>query len=200
MKLLAFVDTHEHPKAFIHLRKLVKAEQPDIALCMGDFTIFGRKTKEMLAQLDTLGLPVVLIHGNHEDEDEILPFLPKHKNLHWAHGQMVDLLGLRFFGFGGGGFSQQEEELEFLEEQLADQFHEKTIVLTHAPPYETALDEVQPGWHVGNESLAALIRRRLPLLVLSGHIHQCFHEHDALHGVPLINPGPDGEIIEVDND
>jgi Icc-related predicted phosphoesterase len=197
MRLLAFVDTHEEGQWLLRLRRIVEQEKIDCIACVGDFTIFGRKTKEMLEQMAALGPPVVLIHGNHEDEDEIVPLLAKFPSLHWAHNCAVDLLGVRFIGFGGHGFRMREEDLEELEERLADKFDERTIVLSHAPPYGTTLDEVEQGWHVGNESLSDLIRRRKPLLVLCGHIHQCFHRRDTLLGTTIINPGPDGEIIEV---
>jgi len=198
MKILAFVDTHEDPRVWSRFKRIIKREKIDLVCCMGDFTIFGRKTTEGINQLDSLGVPVVLIHGNHEDPDEVLELLDTTKNIHWAHEQVVDINGVRFIGFGGHGFRQEEPELEELEARLANKFSRTTIIMSHAPPYETTLDEVEEEWHVGNESLRRLIMRRRPMLVLCGHIHQCFHAHDTIGKTTCINPGPDGEIIEVD--
>ncbi len=197
MKLLAFVDTHEDPTVFARFREVIAEEKIDVACCAGDFTIFGRGTEAVLAEMNTLGVPVVLIHGNHEDEEEVVEALEGKENLHWAHGRIVDLVGVRFFGFGGHGFRKEEPELEELERQHAGEFTQNTIILSHAPPYGTTLDEAGPGWHVGNESLTGLLRRRRPMLLLCGHIHQCFHQRERVLKTLCINPGPDGEIVEV---
>jgi len=198
MKLLAFTDTHEDPRAFTRLRRLIAQERVDLAACVGDFTVMGRSTQKMLHELDTLGVPVVLIHGNHEDEEEVESLLDSCKNITWAHQRLVTVKGIPFVGFGGGGFREREPALERLEKELGDRITPRTIIMCHAPPAGTTTDAISDDWHVGNESLSALIRRRRPLLVLCGHIHECFHAHDTLAGTTIINPGPDGEIIEID--
>jgi putative phosphoesterase len=198
MRLLAFTDLHESTQFLERLRHAVKTEQVDLAVCAGDFTTFSRSVRRTLQEIDRLGVPVVLIHGNHDDEDETMQALRSCRNISFVHMGVADIKGYRFMGFGGGGFSRREPELEEFEAAHAREFDERTIFLCHAPPYGTALDEVEPGWHVGSESLRELIKRRRPLLVISGHIHECFHAHDSLAGTTLINPGPDGEIIELD--
>jgi uncharacterized protein len=198
MKILAFSDLHENMKALEKIKAAVPREQVDLIVCVGDFTVFGRSTKKMLQAINDLGKPVVLIHGNHEDEDEVAGLVEGFPNIMNAHLRIVDTQGLRFMGFGGRGFSQHEPELEEFERKNAESFDSKTIFLCHAPPYGTTLDEVDEDWHVGNESLTELIKRRRPLIVFSGHIHECFHRHDSVAGTILINPGPDGEIIEVE--
>lgn len=198
MKLLAFTDIHEDMRTLARIKRHIADERIDLAVCTGDFTVFGRSTKRVLEAMDSLGVPLILIPGNHEDDEEVAQLAQRCKNIHWAHERFVDVKGLRFFGFGGRGFSRREPDLEALERRHAKEFTANTIVLCHAPPYNTALDEVDAGWHVGNESLRELIMRRKPMLVLCGHIHECFHSHDTLAGTTLINPGPDGEIIEVE--
>ncbi len=198
MKLLAFVDTHEAPDALSRLKAIVERERPDVAVCAGDFTVFGKSTRRMLKEMDGFGIPVVLVHGNHEDEDEVLQLHKEFANLHFAHGRAIDVAGLRFIGFGGHGFHRREAELERMEERLRHEFHERTVFVSHAPPYATRLDEVDDDWHVGNESLRELIVRRLPMLVICGHIHQCFHRRDKVLTTTVVNPGPEGELIEVD--
>lgn len=200
MKILAFTDLHENMAAFSRLKTAIRNEGVGLAVCTGDFTIFGRRTKEMLGKLDTLGVPVVLIHGNHEDEDEVRQVLKGTKNIRWAHQEVLDVGPVRFIGFGGGGFGQEDPDLEAFEQRMAGKFNGSTIFLSHAPPYGTALDQPDAGWHVGSETLRALIARRRPMLVLCGHIHECFHRRDTIAGTLVINPGPDGEILEVDDD
>jgi uncharacterized protein len=200
MKLLAFTDIHDDMAMLSRIKMIIARERVDLAVCMGDFTVFGRGMKRMLQGMDNLGVPLVLIHGNHEDEEEILSLLKSCKNIHWAHERVVDIKGLRFIGFGGHGFRRREPGLEVLEKRLAKEFNDRTIFLCHAPPHGTTADEVDEDWHVGNQSLTELIKRRRPLLALCGHIHETFHAHDNIAGTIIINPGPDGEILDIDNE
>jgi len=199
MKLLAFTDLHGQNAHLERIRRAIARHKPDVVACVGDFTVFGRSTREMLSLINDLAAPVILIHGNHEDEDEVRELLPLFPNIHFVHLAAVELFGITFVGFGGGGFSRVEPVLERFAKQHPDVFGKNTVILCHAPPYETLLDEVDVGWHVGCETLSSIIRRHRPLLALSGHIHECFHVHDTLAGVTLINPGPDGELIEIDD-
>lgn len=199
MKILAFTDIHERLPVLERIKRIIARERVDLAICTGDFTVFGRSTKQMLAAMNTLGVPLVLIHGNHEDEGEVRELVAQYKNIHFVHDVPMTIQGYVFIGFGGGGFLQEEPDLAALERRHAAVFNERTIFLAHAPPYGTALDQVEPGWHTGNQTLVNLIRRRKPLLLLCGHIHECFHVHDELAGTTLINPGPDGEILELDD-
>ena len=198
MKLLAFTDTHDDPDMLPRIGRLIMQERPDLLVCAGDFTIFGSDMEPILQQIAGFGPPVVLIHGNHEDPAEVARHVERFENMHFVHGKVLTVNGQRFFGWGGHGFRQHEPELEQLERELGDQIDGSTIVISHAPPYGTALDEVDPGWHVGCETLTHLIKKRRPMLVFAGHIHECFHTRDSLGGALLINPGPDGEIIEVE--
>lgn len=199
MRIFAFTDIHERMPLLARIKRIVAREKVDVVVCAGDFTIFGRSTQKMLAAMNSLGAPLVLIHGNHEDESEVRSFLPLYPNIHFVHDAPAVLAGYTFLGFGGGGFSHIEPELVALERRHAAVFSDRTVFLCHAPPYGTALDQVEEGWHTGNKSLVELIRRRKPILVLCGHIHECFHVHDELAGTLMINPGPDGEILDFDD-
>ena len=48
----------------------------------------------------------------------------------------------------------------------------KTILVTHAPPVNTALDMLYDGNHVGSEAVRKFIEKNQPYLVLAGHIHE----------------------------
>ena len=48
----------------------------------------------------------------------------------------------------------------------------KTIYAVHAPPYNTKLDVITDGNHVGSKSVRELIEKEQPLLTLHGHIHE----------------------------
>lgn len=47
-----------------------------------------------------------------------------------------------------------------------------TVYVCHTPPYDTALDLMPRGRHVGSRALRAFIERHAPPLTLHGHIHE----------------------------
>ena len=81
MKLIAFTDFHENMQMLQRIKQAIAQEKPDVAVCAGDFTTFARSTKKVLTELNNLGVPLVLIHGNHDDEDETVMLLQNLKNL-----------------------------------------------------------------------------------------------------------------------
>ena len=48
----------------------------------------------------------------------------------------------------------------------------KTIYVIHAPPYNTNLDIITTGTHVGSKSVRNFIEKEQPFLTLHGHIHE----------------------------
>ena len=48
----------------------------------------------------------------------------------------------------------------------------KTICAVHAPPYNTKLDVIASGTHVGSKSVREFIEKEQPFLTLHGHIHE----------------------------
>jgi len=82
------------------------------------------------------------------------------------------------------------EELEGLPQPVGDR---KLIVVIHAPPWNTGLDLMQGGFHVGSRAVRHYIDSRRPCLALHGHIHEApevggiWIEH--LGSTVCINPG-----------
>jgi len=195
MKILAFADHHGSPEDFKEIAK--KAKKADIIICAGDFTIFENEIEYIMEQMNKLSKTVLLIHGNHEDEDTVR-FLAKHfKNIEFIHGGYFETDEYIFIGYGGGGFATTDP----LFEELSKKFKEvmkgkKTIMITHGPPYDTKTDLLGMGY-VGNKSFTRFIKKEQPELFLCGHLHETFHKHDKIGKTRVINPGPDGEIIDL---
>lgn len=62
-----------------------------------------------------------------------------------------------------------QEDLERLPKPL---FPERTVYMTHTPPFGTRLDQIQGKKSAGSRALKAFIESRQPLLTLHGHIHE----------------------------
>lgn len=48
----------------------------------------------------------------------------------------------------------------------------KTVYVIHAPPFNTKLDIITLGTHVGSKAIRQFIEKEHPLLTLHGHIHE----------------------------
>ncbi len=201
MQLLAFTDLHGNRRALVTVQR--RARTASILACTGDLTVFGHDMKELLEELDRIGKPVLMLHGNHEDEDELKAACAQCKNIFFLHLQRADVNDWHFLAYGGGGFSERYEDFE--EWMRAPAWRKidwsRTIVLSHAPPYGTKLDDVgEPGepWHVGSKSLRKLIQQREPLLTIAGHIHEAFRTEDRIGRSLVVNPGPSGQLFDLD--
>lgn len=69
----------------------------------------------------------------------------------------------------------------------------KTIYVIHAPPYNTKLDIILNGTHVGSKAVRKFIEKEQPLLTLHGHIHESPQMsgswHDKIGKTVCINVG-----------
>jgi hypothetical protein len=72
---------------------------------------------------------------------------------------------------------------------------QRTIYVCHTPPFDTPLDSMPRGRHVGSKALRAFIELHAPPLTLHGHIHEA-PELSGRYAAQLgstwsINPGHD---------
>ncbi len=70
---------------------------------------------------------------------------------------------------------------------------DKTILVSHAPPYNTSLDMLFDGTHVGSKSIKTYIEKTQPAICLHGHIHESFYVskkyHTTIGNSICFNPG-----------
>ncbi|MDO8642558.1 MAG: metallophosphoesterase [Candidatus Woesearchaeota archaeon] len=205
MKILAFTDTHGNMKPLEHLQKVIQQEQRkklpiDVAVCCGDFTIFGQKMKSQLKKMNDLGIPVVVIHGNHESASLVRKESALYKNITMVDRTMCRFGNTVFMGYGGGGFALTDTTfLRWGKEQFKKiKKDDKVVLLFHGPPHGTNLDLVGGG-HCGNKDYTFFIREhhKQLYLVLAGHIHECNGQMDKIKDVVVANPGPNGRLFEI---
>ena len=201
MKILAFTDLHED---YTNMEVLIeKAQKSDLILCAGDITVFGNSLAEMIEFLDNLGKPVLIIPGNHESEKELEKVCSKTKNVNFLHNKIAEYGDITIIGHGGGGFyngnSSSDKDFEKNSESFSNAIKKSkiSIMMTHAPPRNTKLDELERGAHVGSPTYRQFVEKAQPTLAISGHIHKTFGKEDKLGKTRLINPGPKGKIIDI---
>ena len=75
-------------------------------------------------------------------------------------------------------------------------FLKKHVLITHAPPYGTKLDDIY-GEHCGSKSIRDFIYKHKPLLAVSGHLHETAGREDYIGDSRLINPGKKGKLVTI---
>ncbi|MFC1728014.1 metallophosphoesterase [Nanoarchaeota archaeon] len=192
MKILAFVDTHGSLAALKRIEKMAK--DANILICAGDLSVFEQDLDLLIERLNKIGKPVLIIHGNHETEEEMKKSCSLFKNVTYFHKKVHVIDNYAFVGYGGGGFSVTDKKFETWTKKIKPKLKNKKVVLvTHAPPYNTKVDNIM-GDSCGNKSIRKFIENVKPVLSISGHLHECVGT-DKINKSRLINPGPAGKIL-----
>ena len=198
MKLLAFVDLHGSISVLKKISVLARKEHVDYIVCAGDITIFGDSIKIIIQQVDKIGIPVIMLHGNHEDETVMRRLCAKTKNVKFLHKDVFEAGDYIFLCYGGGGFSVKDVGFDKWSREAMNKIPEekKIILVTHAPPYGTKLDRIldQPA---GSKSIRKFIKLVQPKLAISGHLHENAGIKDKIDKTKIVNPGPWGMIFTV---
>ncbi len=198
MKILAFVDTHGDKKALASLAKKAKSGNVDVIVCAGDISTFGKGLRALIKSVD-LGVPLLIVPGNHEDSKDIsvaIKGMKLARNAHWSGYLVEDTL---FLGCGGGGFSPKHAEFEAgysLFKKELSKHKGKTVLITHAPPYLTKLDYIH-GRHVGVRSMRKLASEAQPNYWICGHLHENAGKKDKIGKTIVVNPGKKGAVFEL---
>ncbi len=202
MKILAFTDTHSDKKHIENLKKAYLKNKPDLLICAGDFTEMGKDIVLNIKKLH-FGKKLLFIPGNHEEHKN---FDSDIKNIISIHNSSYEYKNILFLGCGGGFYGKNEENLSKSNKQLEKMIklfrkNDKTkrvVMVTHRPPYKNTCDympELQE--HVGAKNIRSFLIKNKINLSLCGHIHECFGNSDQIEETLVINPGPNGAIIDI---
>jgi len=200
MKILAFTDIHGSLEAIKRVSKKVKEQKPDLLVCAGDISVFERGINTLLRMLNKLNKKIIMIHGNHEEPSTFIRLSKIYKNIIFIHKKHFVFDDVLFLGFGGGGFSSIDKNFEHFSKKfkkiINENLDKKIILVTHAPPYKTKLDNID-GAYCGNKSIRHFIEKNKVDLLICGHLHENFGKEDKIHKTVILNPGPFGKIVRV---
>jgi Icc-related predicted phosphoesterase len=162
MKILAVADIHGAQYRLNLVLKNIERYSPDIVVVCGDITQFG-PGEVAKNYLDQIPIDTIAVTGN-------IDTLDVEKGIDDSKATKIELKkvlrkGIPFVGVSG----INPDHFKILEDKkMVD---DKTILVTHVPPFDTK-DKVFIGMHGGSKELRALIDKYGPRLVLSGHIHE----------------------------
>jgi len=197
MKIYAITDTH----TIGNLEKaltLAKKEKVDYILHLGDITNFGSKLKEAISLLDSASITTFMVPGNHEDGTDIKDLCNKTDNVLHVHKATQRMGKILFIFFGHEWFEKGSKDFDKFVSKMKGEIKkgDKLILCTHAPPFNTKLDDLPQG-HVGIKSYRKFIEVFKPIFAFSGHLHETFYVDDKIGKTILINPGPQGMLLEI---
>lgn len=193
--------------------------EADLVILNGDLTNYGgtQEVREVLNHCMTLNSNTLAHFGN-LDKPEVNNYLEELGiNLH-GQARMIDNT-VCIVGMGGSNVTPFLTPSEFSEEniqttaesaylqgmeyiKLAEPLHKKKIPLlfvSHTPPYNTKVDKIRSGKHVGSTAIRNIIEKYQPALTVVGHIHEAKGKDNIINS-PIINPGMlrDGGWISID--
>lgn len=196
-RIVQISDTHLSPAKrhfagnWQPLTAWLTAQQPDLVIHTGDVTVDGADVEEDFvycsALLTALGVPVLSVPGNHDVGEAHHPHQPvdaprlarwrEHLGADfWAHEvEGWRLIGLNSMLFGSDG-AEEEEQLGWLERQIAEAGGRRLGWFLHRPLFIEAPDEGDKGyWSVPPKPrthLLDLVRKHEVAFVASGHLHR----------------------------
>lgn len=199
MKLLLFSDLHRDTET---ARQLVEqARQVDVVVGAGDFANIRHGLDRIMAVLQAMTQPFVMVPGNSESDDELRQVCQSWPNAHVLHGSGTTIDGVEFYGLGGGipvtpfgawSFDFTEAEAE----QLLAACPSTGVLVTHSPP-QGVLDRSSRGESLGSVAIRRAIEQRRLQLVVCGHIHASAGRQATLGQTTVINAGPGGIVWEL---
>jgi hypothetical protein len=125
----------------------------------------------------------------------------------WAfddlHGRHIEAGRWKVAGLGYSSPTPFQTPGEYSEPQIAgrlEKFAELTplVLVCHAPPYGTALDQVRKGLHAGSRSVREFIEKHQPEYFFCGHIHEAEGVEIRMGRTFAKNVGKAGHLLELD--
>jgi Icc-related predicted phosphoesterase len=168
------------------IRGKIEKMAPDLTVVCGDITHFGTP-REARETIDSLPGLVLAVPGNCDPSGVELGVAESHGVD--LHGNTYEFDGIKFAGFGGAGKmfgTIREYDEEFLGENIKRIIQGADVLVLHGPPY--GINDLSQSGHAGSREILEAVQAHKPMLVLSGHIHEC-HGIVREDGITYINPG-----------
>ncbi len=171
-KLLIFSDIHTDWRT---LERILSVEA-DFYIAAGDQATWGRGLDRCGQILRTRGEKVWVLPGNHESASQIAAMCDE-CGLNNFHRRDFTVGDWHVAGLGYSSPTPFDTPGEYTEAQIGEYLEpfaglHPLVLVCHAPPYGTALDQVRPGLHAGSTAVRDFIQRVQPAHFFCGHIHE----------------------------
>ena len=196
-RLLIFSDIHNDARA---LEKLMQLEA-DYYIAAGDLVSWARGLDKMGEAMKRRAGKVWVLPGNHESAQDISSFC-KRFGFNDFHGGTMEVAGVHVAGLGYSTPTPFDTPGEYSETEMASRLEKfgelKPLVLVcHAPPLNTALDQIKEGLHAGSQAVRDFIEARQPSHFFCGHIHEAEGVVVQMGTTRAQNVGKRGYLLEL---
>jgi len=204
MKVMFFTDNNGDMVSLQAIKEKIKEKKAELAICSGDLTFFESDINKLLKKINSYGIPVLLMPGNHESEKYLEKSCKKYQNVFYINNGYYEKDDIFIVCIEGNGFTRKDDEFDVIARHLLKIIKTKRrenpklkyVLVTHAPPYKTKLDKIE-DMYVGNKSVRDFIIKTKPIYAISGHLHENERKRDKLGKTKLVNPGMYGLICNI---
>lgn len=157
MRILCASDIHHNEDLEKKILEVIDKEKIDILISAGDF-VSDHFAKDML---DKMKIRTFVVHGNWDTNIKT-----DNKKVSILINQVEECCGYFFFGIDDR-FALDED----IYDAIKDKPRDKTIVITHSPPYGI-LDATWGGLNVGFPIYREFLENNEGIIQVCGHIHE----------------------------
>ena len=197
MRIQIFSDIHGDAAS---LRRAVAVEA-DIYILAGDLVTWPAPLDPFGDLLAPLGDRLWVMPGNNETDDQVRAFCSA-RGFRPFHDTSVEVAGTHVVGMGYSNPTPFDTPGEYTEEELGERLERfaplrPQVLVSHAPPLCTELDEAGPGLHFGSRSVRDYIEAQRPAYCFCGHIHEAAGRVIRLGPTLACNVGKRGYLLEL---
>ena len=197
-KLLLFSDIHNDWKT---LERILSVEA-DYYISAGDLLTWSKGLDRCGEILKARGDKVWVLPGNHESASQISEMCAR-CGLNDLHGRRFEVGRWHVAGLGYSSPTPFDTPGEFSESELAQRLEpfaglDPLVLVCHAPPRDTALDQVRPGLHAGSTAVLQFIERCQPAHFFCGHIHEAEGVEIQMGKTRARNVGKKAYMLDLD--
>lgn len=166
--------------AVTHLNTCVN--RPDLVFLTGDLVNYGQRQEYVLFHeiISRLQMPAYILAGNHDDCSLMREVCSDHSYLpnsgplaYVVDGWPVKLIALDTNLHGKPQGELGEEQLSWLEEELAKETKRKVILFMHHPPFNTGLTTMDEMELIDADAFGQVVSRHDHVdRILCGHLHR----------------------------
>jgi len=193
MLIIAFGDVHMRPEK---AAKIPEIRQADCLVVNGDLTIRGGRSEALsvVHAISALNGKLYAQIGNMDEAEVDVMFSEMGVNLN-GRGVVIGEVGL--FGLGGSPPTPFDTPSEFSEKELGAALRKAyedvkearvKILFSHPPPFNTRVDRVVSGEHVGSTAVRTFLEESDCSVCVCGHIHEAVGT-DRVGSTSVLNPG-----------
>jgi uncharacterized protein len=198
VKVLLFSDLHNDWNS---LERLL-ATEADLYIAAGDQVSWAKGLDRCGEILQSRGDRVYVLPGNHESAADNARMCARF-GLHDLHGQRLQVGKWHIAGLGYSNPTPFNTPGEYTETELAERLDrfsglDPLVLVCHAPPYGTALDQIRPGQHAGSKSVRHFIETAQPAYFFCGHIHEAEGVAIEMGNTRAWNVGKKGYLLELE--